>query len=124
MAHITFQSDRRGKSVSVTPPAGEAQTLLAIGIDAGVPILFNCESGGCGACLVRVTTYGVGAAEEVVSLGEDEEFLLDAMGKLTTEDTGIVDRPGSVERYRLACQYVVGDDDEILVVYEDRLGGG
>jgi hypothetical protein len=60
----------------------------------------------------------------MVRLGEDEAFLLDAMGKLTAEDTGIVDRPGSVERYRLACQYVVGEADLITVVYEDRLGGG
>jgi ferredoxin len=124
MAHITFHSSRHGKPIAVEVPAGHQSTLLAIALDAGIPILFNCESGGCGACLVRVKTSDTGSAGTLVSLSEDEEFLLDAMGKLAPEDTGITDEAGCVERFRLACQYIVGETDELIVSYEDRLGGG
>ncbi len=121
MATITFTSPHSTQTVVVAAPDPEAPTLLAIARDHGVPIPFNCTFGGCGACLVRVTEK---TGDRTPSrLGEDEEWLLDAMGKLRPEDTGFAESGGRIERYRLACQYVILGDEDIVVAYDDSLGG-
>jgi ferredoxin len=123
MATITFTSAHMTKTVFVDVSGLPAPTLLAIAQAHGVPVPFNCTFGGCGACLVRIKEKTIAhAAAGAVGPGEDEAWLLDAMGKLTPEDTGFVEADGLVESYRLACQYVIRGDEEIEVAYDETIG--
>ena len=122
MATIVFTSAQSTKTVVVAASDAEAPTLLAIALAHGVPVRFNCESGGCAACLVRVKEARGPSGREPAGLGEDEEFLLDAMGKLAPEDTGFVETDGVIERYRLACRYAILGDEDLVVAYDDSIG--
>lgn len=95
----------------------QSRTLLAIALEHGIPILFNCEAGSCGACIVHVALRDGGTDLELTF---EEEFLLRAMGKL--EDGLEADAVDGQRRFRLACQYVVGEED-IVVDFTNELGG-
>lgn len=120
MAKITFTSAHATKTVVVD--GSGSPTLLAVARANGVPLPFNCTFGGCGACLVRVKGKAAAAGTEAAGPGEDEAWLLDAMGKLLPEDTGFVETDGMIESYRLACQCLVSGDEEIEVAYEVSVG--
>ena len=124
MATITFTSAHSSKTIVVDVSESPPPTLLAIARAHGVPVPFNCTFGGCGACLVRIKerrTHGP-ARGEPVGPGEDEAWLIDAMGKLSPEDTGFVETDGMIERYRLACQCVITGDEDIEVAYDASIG--
>ena len=93
------------------------RTLLAIARDHGIPILFNCEAGGCGACIVRVA---VPSEDFDPELTFEEAFFLQAIGKL---GKGLEDSAsgGCRWRFRLACQYTVGEED-ITVDFTNEIG--
>jgi ferredoxin len=103
MAKIRFSSRWVSRTVVVDPRPGST-TLLAVARLSGVPLLFNCETGDCGACLVRVVALSGGNAHGV-PLTDNEELYLRASGRLPAGESGETD--GAV-RDRLACQYVVG----------------
>lgn len=119
MATIRFLSSCIDKTISVRGSPGERPTLLSIARDHGVPILFNCVTGDCGACLVHVETRSSGAAE-VAPLSEKEKFLLQTMVLLTAADVENFEKRGVPPDVRLACQYRPGDED-IVVMFESGL---
>lgn len=108
------------KTVTVDAALGERPTLLAVATNAGVPVLFNCEVGDCGACLVQVDTLSTGR-RGAAPLTENEKLLLQAMSMLTAEDIEAAEREGVQPDVRLACQYVVRDE-EIVIYFERHLG--
>ena len=117
MGTIRFVAPGFSRTVRYDPASSPRRTLLAIARDHGIPILFNCEAGGCAACIVHVEP-GRDAPPPVLTF--EEEFLLDAMGKLHGGlETG---GPGATTRFRLACQYIVGDED-ILVDFANETPG-
>lgn len=122
MATIRFVAAGIDKTVHVSVAAGERRTLLAVAKDCGVPILFNCESGDCSACVVHVETRSL-CARPIAPLTEKERFLLTAMGLLRTADIEAAERLGVSADVRLACQYTLGDE-EIVVLFKNDLGGG
>ncbi|MBK8174637.1 MAG: (2Fe-2S)-binding protein [Rhodospirillales bacterium] len=123
MVTIRFVDERERNTQSIVLPAGTSRTVLAIAKDHGVPILFNCEAGACGACIVRVEPL----TRSPVSLSRidaDERAVLDAIGRTTGRRAA--DGPRRADRAdcdRLACRCVVGDED-ILVTYPAGLGDG
>lgn len=121
MATIRFAAAGVDRTVTVDVAAGARRTLLAVAKDCGIPVLFNCEAGDCGACLVHVDTIAIGATP-VASLTEKERFLLPMMHMLSAQDIEAAERHGVPPDVRLACQYELGDE-EIVVSFESDLGG-
>jgi len=119
MAAIRFLSSSTDKSVDVAAASGERPTLLTIARDNGVPILFNCDTGDCGACVVHVETRS-DAATGVAPLTEKEKFLLQALYLLTAADVAKAEARGTAPDVRLACQYKPGDED-IVVLFESGM---
>jgi ferredoxin len=108
------------RTVQVAAERAHSRTLLAIAQDHGIPILFNCEAGGCGACIVHVEAASPDGCR--APLTDDEAFLLAAMGKLA-EGLEDDDASGPGPRFRLACQYVLTGEDDIVVDFTNELGG-
>ena len=107
-----------GFSETIRLDAGQCagRTLLAIARDHGIPILFNCEAGGCGACIVHVEVCGKDPDPELTF---EEAFFLQAIGKLREGlEAG---RADGRRRFRLACQYAVGEED-IIVDFTNEFG--
>jgi ferredoxin len=101
---IRFLSSGDEQTVTLDASDDPPPTLLAIAKAHHVPILFNCESGGCGACLVLVEDNSEGKSGLMPPL-EAEHYFLAATGRLP-EDAD-PDAPG----YRLACVAVAGEGD-------------
>ena len=80
----------------------------------GVPIPFNCRSGDCGACLVRVDTLAPGS-RPAAPLTDGERLALAAA------DIAAAEQQGVSPPLRLACQYRLGDE-EIAVTFASELG--
>ena len=121
VATVHFMYSRINRRVSVEA-AADRPTLLSVARAHGVPIPFNCESGDCGACLVRVETIAAGSAP-AASVTENERLALTVARRLTAADIAEAERRGVSPKARLACQYRLGDE-EIAVSFEDELGGG
>jgi len=124
VAIIRFASAGVDKTVTVDVMPGERRTLLSAALDAGVPILFNCGTGDCAACLVHVDTLSTSRPESqpVAPLTGVEKLVLEAMSLLTRKDIVAAERDGIPPTNRLACQYALGDE-EIVVSFESGLGG-
>lgn len=125
MPVLVYETPRRRWVVGLDPGMARGRTLLAIARACRVPVLFNCESGDCGACLVKV----VGAPGDVLgALTDKERFLLGAMGKRAAGGTegGATPAAGEtaarVERHRLACQATAGEGD-LVVRFDTGIGG-
>ncbi|NJO67714.1 MAG: (2Fe-2S)-binding protein [Rhodospirillales bacterium] len=119
MAIIHFSTPGMQKTVKIDVEPDDQPTLLSVAKEFGVPVLFNCETGGCGACVVDVETKAVGQ-HSVAPLENDESFLLEAMGKLSEEEIAAAEEEGVPAPVRLACQYRLGDE-EIVVSFETRV---
>ncbi|TVR97530.1 MAG: (2Fe-2S)-binding protein [Rhodospirillales bacterium] len=120
VAIIHFAASGVDRTVTIDVAPGERRTLLSVARDHGVPILFNCEAGGCGACLVHVDTVAVGE-RPLAPLTEPEKFLLQSMHRLTEHDIEAAQQRGVPPHVRLACQYALGDE-EIVVSFMSDLG--
>ncbi len=118
MAVIHFRSATSETTVHVRVPHGARRTLLSVAQDAGIPLLFNCEAGDCGACLVDIDTQSVGS-RRVAPLTEKERFLLQALGRFSAAKVAEADRVAPA--VRLACQYELRDED-IVVTFKSGLG--
>jgi len=122
VATIRFSSLRMDTRVTVDVAAAERPTLLAVAREHGVPIPFNCQSGDCGSCTVRVETISIGRMP-VAPLTDNERLVLTAARRVTADDIAEAERRGMSPKVRLACQYRLGDE-EIAVSFESELGAG
>ncbi len=110
---MLFTSAEMKKDVTVYATAGARRTLLAVAKQHKVPLQRDCENGECGACAIRVTVLS-NWQPLGMHLTEKEKTVLRTVGKLSKqqiEDAELRDAP---PRWRLACQYIVRDED-ILV---------
>lgn len=119
MGTIRFLSSSTDKTVSVPASSAEPPTLLNIAQEHGVPILFNCDSGDCSACVVGVETVA-GASMAFGPLTDKEKFLLTSMFLLTDADVKKAEAGRAAPETRLACQYRPGDED-IVVTFESGM---
>lgn len=117
MGAIRFVAPGFSETIRLDAARRPRPTLLAVAREHGIPVLFNCEAGGCAACIVHVEPA---TARVLPALTVEEEFLLRAMGRL---ESGLeTDSTSQRPRFRLACQYVVGDED-IVVDFTNELTG-
>lgn len=120
MADVTFSGLNMAKDITVYAVAGHTGTLLALAKANNIPIPLQCQDGNCGSCLVKITYLG-DKKPMAVALTDKEKLTLSVNGKLTKqelEDAEVRDIP---PRYRLACQYIVRDED-ILVEFSGEPG--
>lgn len=113
MADITFTSPAMKKDLTVYAVAGDRRTLLAVAKSHRVPLQHECENGQCGSCAVQVSVLARGKplAEH---LTEKEKTVLRLAGKISKEQIEDAELRDLPPPWRLACQYVVRDED-ILV---------
>ena len=89
-------------------------TLLALAREVSWPAHKTCGQGLCGACAVKVVYRDPARAAARVILSPGEKTVLYRAGKLTDAEYRARDVSAHPALWRLACQYVVEDED-ILV---------
>ncbi len=120
MAQVTFSSPLLREDTTIYAVAGDTGTILALAKSHKVPIPFDCQDGECGSCLVEVEHLSGQQMGE--ALTEKEKSLLRSLGKLTKEDIERAEVRDLMPRWRLACQYVVRDEN-IRVTFTGEPGG-
>jgi ferredoxin len=120
MANVTFSSPILSKDVTVYAVAGDTKTLLALAKKHNIAIPCQCQDGQCGACLIKVTVLG-DKTPQATHLTQKEKLTLSVNGKLTKEILAKVEVDDVPPPYRLACQYIVHDED-ILVEFSGEPG--
>ncbi len=100
-----------GQSVSRIAPYG--RTLLNLARSLNLRLHTDCRMGRCGACAVKVAVLGT-RGKCKVHLGETEKTILYQAGKISREQYESNSIAGSKPVWRLACQYVIRNE-EILV---------
>lgn len=119
MANVTFSGPTLDKDVTVYAVAGDRGTLLALAKKHGIEIPCQCQDCECGSCLVKVTPLT--DAPKAQALTEKEKLTLSVNGKLTKEWLAKAEVEDVPPPYRLACQYIVLDQD-ILVEFTGEPG--
>ena len=120
MPNVTFSSPLQQKDVTVYAIAGDRKTILAVAEAHKIPIPFDCKDGNCGSCLIEVVTLTGKTMGSMLTDKEKEQ--LKSLGKITPEDIRNAEVDDVAPKYRLACQYIVRDQD-ILVKFTGAPGG-
>ena len=120
MADVTFSGPLLDKDMTVYAVAGDTGTLLALAKKNNVPIPFQCQDGECGSCLVKITNLD-NKAPMAIALTQKEKTTLSVNGKLTKEDLEKAEVSDIPPRYRLACQYIVRNEN-IMVEFSGEPG--
>lgn len=110
MPNITFSSPKMKKDLTVYAAAGDRKTILGVAKASGVAIDCECEKGECGSCTVEVIHIG-NKPPMAVHLTEKEKAVLLTSGKLKKADFEELELLDLAPRYRLACQYMLLDED-------------
>lgn len=115
MANVTFTSPKMKKDMTVYATAGDTSTLLVVAQKNKVPVDFECENGECGSCAVQVEIL-TNKQPMGIALTEKEKVALRLAGKITKEQIAAAETSDLPPPYRLACQFIVRDED-ILVKF-------
>jgi ferredoxin len=120
MANVTFSSPLMEKDLTVYAVAGDTHTLLKVAQKNKIPLPFECEDGECGSCVFEVV-YLSDKPRLGQALTEKERATLLGAGKLTKQEIQDAEVSDMPPRYRLACQYIVRDED-VLVKFSGEPG--
>lgn len=120
MPNVTFSSPLLHKDVTVYAVAGDRRTILSVAEAYKVPIPFDCKDGNCGSCLIEVVTLTGKTMGSMLTDKEKEQ--LKGLGKITAEEIRLAEVDDVSPKYRLACQYIVRDQD-VLVKFSGAPGG-
>jgi ferredoxin len=120
VANVIFSSPIMPKDVTVYAVAGDCKTILAVAEANKIKVPFECRDGECGSCLIKVTPLEKG--HMAAALTEREKVRLKQLGKITKADIARAEVDDVMPPYRLACQYIVRDQD-ILVEFTGVPGG-
>lgn len=120
MANVTFSSPLLHKDVTVYAVAGDRGTILSVAEKHKIPIPFECRDGECGSCLIEVVTLTGKTMGSMLT--DKEKSQLRSLGKITAEDVKKAETDDIAPKFRLACQYIVRDQD-ILVKFAGEPGG-
>ena len=112
MANVTFTSPKLSRDVTVYAVAGARGTLLDLAKEHKVPIPFDCQDGECGSCLCEVTILS--KTPHAISLTEKEKEVLKQLGKISHEEVANAEVNDMPPHYRLACQYIIRDEDIVV----------
>jgi len=120
MPNVTFSSPVLHQNLTVYAIAGDTSTVLAVAEANKVPIPHDCKDGECGSCLIEVITLSGKTMGSLLT--EKEKGLLKSLGKITAEEIRAAEVEDIAPKFRLACQYVVRDQD-VLVKFTGEPGG-
>jgi ferredoxin len=120
MANVTFNSPLMEKDVTVYAVAGDTHTLLKVAQKNKIPLPVECEDGECGSCVMEVISLS-DKPRMAQALTAKERATLLAEGKLSKHDIHEAEVNDMPPRYRLACQYIVRDED-VLVKFSGEPG--
>jgi ferredoxin len=120
VANVTFSSPLLHQNVTVYAIAGDTHTILSVAEANKIPIPHDCKDGECGSCLIEVVTLSGKTMGSLLT--EKEKAQLKFLGKITPEEIRVAEVEDIAPRFRLACQYVVRDQD-ILVKFTGEPGG-
>lgn len=120
MANVTFSSPLLHKDVTVYAVAGDRGTILSVAEKHKIPISFECRDGDCGSCLIEVVTLTGKTMGSMLT--DKEKAQLKSLGKISAEDIKKAETDDIAPKFRLACQYIVRDQD-ILVKFAGVPGG-
>lgn len=120
MPNVTFSSPVLHKNVTVYATAGDTSTILSVAEAHKIPIPHDCKDGECGSCLIEVVTLTGKTMGSLLT--EKEKAQLKSLGKITQEEIRIAEVEDIAPKYRLACQYIVRDQD-VLVKFSGEPGG-
>ncbi len=120
MANVTFSSPLLHKDVTVYAVAGDRGTILSVAEKHKIPIEFDCRDGECGSCLIEVVTLTGKTMGSMLT--DKEKSQLKSLGKINAADIAKAETDDIAPKYRLACQYIVRDQD-ILVKFAGEPGG-
>jgi ferredoxin len=120
MADVTFSAPTLKKDITVYAVAGDRSTLLGLAKKNNIEIPCQCQDGNCGSCLVKITVLS-DKQPLAQTLTEKEKLTLSVNGKLTKEILANAEVNDIPPPYRLACQYLVGDEN-ILVEFSGEPG--
>ncbi len=113
MANVTFISPKLKKDVTVYATAGDCSTLLAVAREHNIPVDFECENGECGSCAVQVTVLEK-KQPLAVNLTQKEKAVLKLAGKISKQQIEAAETSDMPPPWRLACQFIVRDEDIIV----------
>ena len=102
-----------GQSATYTMPYGH--TLLNLASSLNLPLYKECCMERCGACAVKVAVVGRHATCHSQP-GEIEKSILYQAGKLSREQYKSEAPPARQSLWRLACQYVVGNEEIVVAL--------
>ena len=114
MGSVTFIAPPFDVERVIHIESSRCATLLSLAREVPLPAHKTCGQGLCGACAVKVVFRDRTRATARVILGPDEKTLLYRAGKLTDAEYRAADIPAHPAFWRLACQYVVTDEDIIV----------
>jgi ferredoxin len=120
MPNVTFSSPLLKKNLTTYAVAGDTNTVLAVAEANKVPIPHDCKNGECGSCLIEVVTLSGKTMGSLLT--ENEKIQLKSLGKITPEEIRAAEVDDIAPKFRLACQYIVRDQD-ILVKFTGEPGG-
>jgi ferredoxin len=112
MANVTFSSPSLSHPVTVSTAAGDPGTLLALAKANKIPIPFDCQDGECASCLVEVEVLHESTHD--FCLTDKEKEILKQLGKRIKADVRSAEAHDKAPHFRLACQYVIHDEDIIV----------
>lgn len=115
MPNVTFSSPKLKKDITVYATAGDCSTLLSVAREHSVPVDFECENGECGSCAVQVIVLDKNTPLGV-NLTEKEKVALKLAGKISKDQIEAAETGDTPPPWRLACQFIVRDED-ILVKF-------
>ncbi len=121
MANVTFSSPLLHKDVTVYAVAGDRGTILTVAEKHKIPIPFECRDGECGSCLIEVVTLTGKTMGSMLT--DKEKSQLRSLGKITAEDVKKAETDDIAPKFRLACQYIVRDQDILVKFAGDEPGG-
>jgi ferredoxin len=113
MANVTFSSPAMKKDVTVYAVAGDRQTILGLAQSHSIPVHCECQNGECGSCVVEVMPLSA-KPPLAVHLTEKEKTALVLAGKLKKAEIAQIEITDIAPQWRLACQYMLLDEDIVV----------
>ncbi len=110
MGCISFLNPALHDRITVPVPEVGKPTLLSLSKKYQLALRCDCVSGKCGMCAVKVAPLNRESPRRVRLTGMEKE-VLHRLGKLSDQQYQSEELPDMPPLWRLACQYVVGDED-------------
>lgn len=92
------------------------RTLLSLASKLRLSLRCMCREGACGTCAVKVAVLQSRDGSHTVRLSAEEKAVLFKSGKLTREQYESETLADNPPLWRLACQYVVRDEDILVAI--------